>query len=151
MFEIRSPRNFLMEGKLKGGLYVFAPPQFLTNSKLNLIQTIVPTDPKQKTSYLASHPGDYPATSDQPYQTSSNVFQLWHNRLGHPAQPVVKIVMLNCNVPIKNKMHPSFCSACCLGKIYNLSFSSSTNKYPTTLQLIHTDLWVPSSVPSSNS
>lgn len=37
----------------------------------------------------------------------------------------------------------SFCSACCLGKVHNLPFSSTLNEYTAPLELVHTDLWGP--------
>lgn len=37
------------------------------------------------------------------------MFNLWHNRLGHRAQTVVKTIMSSCNVPLVNKMQFTFC------------------------------------------
>lgn len=92
----------------------------------------------------------YSESSNTLDQCQSDPFNVWHNRLGHPSNSVVKSVMTICNVPHANKMNSSFCTSCCLGKIHNLSFPSSENDCKTPLQIVHTDLWGPASTPSIN-
>ena len=83
----------------------------------------------------------------QPFTCS--VFELWHNRLGHPSEKIVKQVMNACNIPRLNKTQSSFCTACCLGKIHRFPFQLSESVYDSPLQLVHTDLWGASPVLSS--
>ena len=43
-----------------------------------------------------------------------------------------------------------FCNACCLGKIHKFLFPISETVYDSPLQLIHSDLWGPAPIVSSN-
>lgn len=82
--------------------------------------------------------------------SKSSLFDLWHKRLGHPFEKVVKCVLSHCNIPNFNKMEPSFCTSCCIGKIHKLSFSLSDTVYTAPLQLIHFDLWGLAHIQASN-
>nr|KYP47921.1 Retrovirus-related Pol polyprotein from transposon TNT 1-94 [Cajanus cajan] len=58
--------------------------------------------------------------------------------------------MSKCNLVVPNNKTFSVCKACCYGKIHRLSFSSSTTTFTAPLQMIYSDLWGPSPIPSSN-
>ena len=79
--------------------------------------------------------------------SSTNVANLWHARLGHPNDHVMKIVLNHCNISHLNKNFTEFCSSCCMGKAHRLPSHNSTSVY-SPLELIFTDLWGPSHVPS---
>lgn len=150
-------RKILMQGRLEGGLYVFDPPSFLhstssnihsrssSRSALSCSSTI-----KEPLSSVDTCSIESLDSTTQSYPTSPSVFSLWHNRLGHPAQAIVRFVMKSCSIPHSNKVDSVFCPACCLGKIHNLPFPSTSTEYSTPLQLVHTDLWGPSPTSSSN-
>ncbi|KAM6582045.1 hypothetical protein CsatB_009047 [Cannabis sativa] len=77
-------------------------------------------------------------------------FNLWHNRLGHPSKQIVQSVMAKCNITPINKNTFDLCTACCLGKHHKLPYSNSDTVYTAPLQLLHTDLWGPAPMVSSN-
>ena len=82
--------------------------------------------------------------------SSDPIFQLWHNKLGHPNAKVIKKVSSLCNIPTINKDLLDFCNACCLGKHHKFLFLNSTIEYTKPLELVHLDLWGPSPVLPSN-
>lgn len=75
-------------------------------------------------------------------KNNTSVYTLWHNRLGHPSEKVVKSVLQRCNIPLPVKMC-SLCSACCLEKMHKFPYFTSSTEYNSPLQLIHSYLWVP--------
>lgn len=74
---------------------------------------------------------------------------LFHQHFGHPSRHVLKCILsslsLNCNVTM-----PDFCDACQYGKMHQLPFYSTGINTKAPLELIHTDLWGPTPLPSSN-
>ena len=58
---------------------------------------------------------------------------MWHCHLGYPSMDVVSSVLKNNQLPIVAIPTFTSCSACCLGKIHKLSFSSSTTVYEKPL------------------
>ncbi|TXG67351.1 hypothetical protein EZV62_008626 [Acer yangbiense] len=73
---------------------------------------------------------------------------LWHAKLGHLSSLVLKKV-LNGMYFICNVSAIDFCESCKLGKLHQWTYPKSTTKTTSPLELIHTDLWGPSPVPSS--
>ena len=59
----------------------------------------------------------------------------------------MKIVLNHCNISHLNKSFIEFCSSYCMGKAHGLPSHNSTSVY-SPLELIFTDLWGPSHVPS---
>ena len=79
---------------------------------------------------------------------STNLFDFWHQRLGHPSIKVVKEVLSLSNVHGVNNIDNFICRACCLGKIHKFPFYSSQIVYDEPLRLIYCDIWGPSPSPS---
>ncbi|KAH9726247.1 retrovirus-related pol polyprotein from transposon RE1 [Citrus sinensis] len=78
-------------------------------------------------------------TSSRNFRT--NEMDLWHLRLGHPNESVLKNTLLSCNQLNFNKnIFPSFCDACQYGKQSKLNFKSIETKTSTALELIHKQL-----------
>lgn len=115
----------LLKGKLKEGLYEFQNPKARCGSNNPAVQNDV---------HLA-------------FSVSDSIKKLWHLRLGHPSERVLNQVLKSCNVKIKEN-EPYFCEPCQYGKNKALPFKLSDSRANTPLQLIHTDLWGPSSVQS---
>ena len=84
-------------------------------------------------------------------QTQKSVsIDIWHQRLGHPSSQVLSQVVSSCNLPIVMKSKLPFCTACKLGKSHALPFPLSDSQCTKPLELIHSDLWGPSPLPSNN-
>nr|KYP31487.1 Retrovirus-related Pol polyprotein from transposon TNT 1-94 [Cajanus cajan] len=114
-------KDIILQGHLKDDLYVF--PQF------------------QKVQTVSAHP----------VQKDSNhsLFQLWHSRLGHPSPRIVKFALKHCNIPSIHFPDSFLCDSCCMGKAHQLPFVQSTTEYKSPIELVFTDIWGPSPVPSS--
>ncbi|KAK9133032.1 hypothetical protein Scep_012560 [Stephania cephalantha] len=120
-----STKELLLEGTLQDGLY-----QFSTSSLL--LPTI-------KSSRHSAH---------TTWSAEKNSTKLWHLRLGHPAKQTLHQIL-------RNSLHVScsddeFCSVCPLGKHHSLPFSTSNSCCKHLLDKIHTDVWGPSPVTSSD-
>lgn len=79
-----------------------------------------------------------------------SVLDDWHRRLGHASFSTVKRVLQDCNIRVSNSAAEfSFCEACQFGKSHALPFKSSTSHSEKPLYLIHTDLWGPAPIAST--
>ncbi|GKB60306.1 retrovirus-related pol polyprotein from transposon TNT 1-94 [Tanacetum coccineum] len=77
----------------------------------------------------------------------TNMFSLWHHRLGH--LPVSKMKNIQCNdVPTVNDSG-STCLTCPMAKLTRLPFSLSDSHSSTAFHLIHMDTWGPYKVPTN--
>lgn len=71
----------------------------------------------------------------------------WHQKLGLPCTSVLSTVIKYLQIPCKlNDL--DFCTACKLGKLHQIHFSSSDSVTTMPFQLVHSDLWGPSPVES---
>ena len=73
----------------------------------------------------------------------SPVKSLWYKRLGHPSVYILNKILHSMS--ISPSSHHMFCDACKLGKLHQESFLSIAVKTNKPLQLIHSDVWGPSS------
>ncbi|CAN1127052.1 Retrovirus-related Pol polyprotein from transposon RE2, partial [Linum perenne] len=73
---------------------------------------------------------------------------VWHQRLGHAHLESVKQVLRRNSLPFSNKRLPAICPDCSLGKMHKLPFPVSTFQASGPLDLICSDVWGPSPVPS---
>ncbi|MDV3193968.1 MAG: DDE-type integrase/transposase/recombinase, partial [Sweet potato little leaf phytoplasma] len=80
----------------------------------------------------------------------SGVKRIWHRRLGHLSDRVLSHVLKFCNEKASINEIPTFCDACQFGKPRSLPFKLSNSHTSAPLELIHCDLWGPSSVSSSS-
>jgi hypothetical protein len=68
---------------------------------------------------------------------------IWHNKLGHPSQPMLQHIFSTFQLPISHsKTIQSICSSCQLGKIKQLAFLDSSRVSHAPLELIHSDVWI---------
>lgn len=78
---------------------------------------------------------------------SSSLLELWHQRLGHPSEKVLKFLpFLRNTSDILNKA----CDVCPRAKQSRNSFSLSDNKASRIFELVHCDLWGPYNTVSSS-
>lgn len=77
----------------------------------------------------------------------NNNHMLWHNRLGHPSLVTLTHVLRSLNVSVGNGP-VEFCESCRMGKMHQKHFPSVTHSTTRVLELVHMDLWGPTSIPS---
>jgi transposase InsO family protein len=86
------------------------------------------------------------------FLSSKNKWQLWHHRLGHPSDRVLvsAVPSLSSCISINNKHVQHHCKHCVIGKMHKLPFAPSQFHSTQPLELIHSDVWGPAPVNSSN-
>ncbi|KAM1079132.1 hypothetical protein ACFX2B_013731 [Malus domestica] len=67
----------------------------------------------------------------------------WHNRLGHPSNSIVSLMLHKSKVAFAKDPNPVLCLRCLEGKFYKLPFALSVNKSVTPFDVVHSDLWGP--------
>ena len=68
----------------------------------------------------------------------------WHERLGHPATPIVCHVLHRHELPVvSNNNAATVCDACQQGKSHQLSFSESNRVVKNPLEIVFSDVWGP--------
>nr|GEW97177.1 cysteine-rich RLK (receptor-like protein kinase) 8 [Tanacetum cinerariifolium] len=77
----------------------------------------------------------------------TNMFSLWHHRLGH--LPVSKMKHIQCNDVSTMNETGSTCLNCPMAKLTRLPFSLSDSHSSTAFHLIHMDTWYPYKVPTN--
>lgn len=75
---------------------------------------------------------------------------LWHRRLGHPLLKTLKVLIRQLNPPTKLNEQLEFCESCQLGKAHALPFLNFVLQASENFELVHTDVWDPASVTSTN-
>ncbi|CAH9143698.1 unnamed protein product, partial [Cuscuta epithymum] len=75
-------------------------------------------------------------------------FELWHRRLGHPSDRVLKLLPHIITSTSKKTLNKT-CEVCPQAKHVRDSFPVSDNKASCILELIHCDLWGPYKTPST--
>ena len=88
-----------------------------------------------------------PAVCAIPGSGVSN-FELWHRRLGHPSDKVVKLLPGVSNSAGKKSLNKA-CEICPQAKQSRNSFPSSDSRASRVFELIHCDLWGPYRTPST--
>lgn len=141
--------DVLLQGYLKDGLYVFPDSQINLhcNNSFSLNKGCTLANSSTTCKLPVSPKLLFPACN-----VSSTIasFDVWHNRLGHPSDKVVSTVLSQCNIKGITKSSTSVCSACCLGKLHKFPLPTSSTVHTFPLQLVYSDLWGPSPIPSSS-
>lgn len=74
---------------------------------------------------------------------------IWHQRLGHPHMDILKLLSKTKAISFNKSSQKTVCDACPVGKSCNLPFLSSESVSTGPLEKIHSDLWGPSPVMST--
>ncbi|KAJ3686759.1 hypothetical protein LUZ61_015923 [Rhynchospora tenuis] len=85
----------------------------------------------------------------QVYNVSRASPALWHARLGHPSSATTSKVLNMFSLPSTAQKLDN-CQHCALAKSHVLPFNLSVSSSTKPLQLIHSDVWGPSPIVSSN-
>ncbi|MFV1056248.1 DDE-type integrase/transposase/recombinase, partial [Klebsiella pneumoniae] len=70
---------------------------------------------------------------------------LWHSRLGHPSTQIINSLMSQLGF---SSIHVNNCDSYSIAKSHKLPFTLSEKRTTAPFQLIHSDLWGPTVVPS---
>nr|KYP60838.1 Retrovirus-related Pol polyprotein from transposon TNT 1-94 [Cajanus cajan] len=105
-------RETVLQGQLRGGLYVFPP--------MHKVQPALAFSAEKS----SSHPR----------------FTLWHPRLGHPSPRILKVALRNSHIPCNNFPDSVLSDSYCMGKAHELPFINSNSEYHTPLQLVFSDV-----------
>jgi hypothetical protein len=97
-------------------------------------------------------PSSSASSSIQAFLSSKNKWQLWHQRLGHPSDRVLisAIPSLSSCISVNNKHVQHHCKHCLIGKMHKLPFVPSQFQSTHPLELVHSDVWGPAPINSSN-
>ncbi|GJX15178.1 putative RNA-directed DNA polymerase [Tanacetum coccineum] len=68
---------------------------------------------------------------------------IWHRRLGHPHQRLLRSMFSNFSLSVTNKSLSSFCNSCPLGKSSKLPLFESGFQSNNILDLVYYDVWGP--------
>lgn len=98
---------------------------------------------------LQPTPKHSPPTRITTLSTTRSPSHLWHAHLGHPSLKILQQVLKN-NDSINKPMAPLHCSSCQLNKSHKLPFSESSVTSNSSLELLYSDVWGPSSITSIN-
>ncbi|KAB2606705.1 hypothetical protein D8674_006422 [Pyrus ussuriensis x Pyrus communis] len=74
---------------------------------------------------------------------------LWHQRMGHPTNEVIAVMLKQSGISVDVDAKNSICTHCVKGKMSRLPFSSRIDKCTSPFEKVHTDIWGPSPVKSS--
>ncbi|KAI5324601.1 hypothetical protein L3X38_033674 [Prunus dulcis] len=119
----------------------------------NKLQWEMAKDKRTKTILLQglSHNGIYPIPCTLPSQSEAMAFlgqnassSLWHRRLGHPTNAVVKLTLKNSQLESLNDDSSMISSSCLHGKMHRLPFTDTHIKTRIPFSRIHSDVWGPS-------
>ncbi|PRQ52801.1 putative RNA-directed DNA polymerase [Rosa chinensis] len=66
---------------------------------------------------------------------------IWHQRLGHPANEIVKLMLQKCKIEQLVDCMKTVCEPCLLGKFHKLHFSASQTRCASPFELVHSDVW----------
>lgn len=75
-------------------------------------------------------------------------FKTWHCKLGHPSIRLVKSILFFNKHPVSQNKNFPLCNSCQQAKSHNLPFYLSSSCSQSHLDLIFSDVWGPSHVPS---
>ena len=132
---------------LKNGLYVFPQDQ------VKFSKSFPTSGTSRHSSDSSSNNSCHSFVQKSAYihdAKPSDVFELWHKRLGHPSAKIVHKVLSFCNIQSINKMSNTVCLACCYGKFHKFPFTPSDTVCTEPLQIVYSDLWCSSSMSSSS-
>ena len=168
----KSQGKILVKGVARDGLYkLLCMPTHLSGNKVTYAVELSSFSKSESISYISnpmsmmcfnSSVGSNESVSTSVAESSeadkassrnfrTNDMDLWHYRLGHPNLSVLRNTLLSCNqLNINKNIFPSFCNACQYGKQAKQSFKSIETKTSTALELIHSDLWGPTPIPSTH-
>ena len=72
--------------------------------------------------------------------STSSLWELWHNRFGHPHAQVLHTLLPSIKIS-PNNCNSTSCTHCLSGNIHKLPFPTSHFIAHSPLELVHSDVW----------
>lgn len=149
----KKSREILLQGNLKEGLYqldiskVSSNRQFAgfsedTNVFLPHLATTPSTINKQSVAPSVGYSLQVNKIESTRCVEDNNtgVGHLWHQRLGHPCNKIVSLVLDRLGIKSKLQNELSFCTACPLGKAKQFPLPTTINKTQVPFELVFSDV-----------
>ena len=112
--------------------------------KVTMEAMVLARGKKTNTLYMISSLRDIIAVAEVGPDAS-----LWHHRLSHMSEKGMKVLLSKGKLPKLKSINFDMCESCILGKQKKVSFlKSGWTPKVRELELVHTNLWGPSSVAS---
>jgi hypothetical protein len=105
--------------------------------------------PSRAGLYLWPSPSSFTSTRTALIGERVSIDQ-WHNRLGHPATPLVRRILSKHRLPVVSNKSALLCPACQQGKLHKLHFGASLSVSKDSLDLLYLDVWGPAPLLFSN-
>jgi hypothetical protein len=120
-------KDILLQGPSEAGLY----PIYLKQLQSNKV--------KSKAAFLSSNQF---LSHFSAFLGVTTPLDVWHSRLGHPAESVVHQLLQKSLLPYSGSVKLNkLCDSCQVSKSKKLSFPTSTRISTHPLELIHSDVW----------
>ena len=132
--------RLLYKGLSENGVYPIYSKNFIKSPSVN------PTASSQTSSFPQFQ------SSSIFHVNRSNKWLLWHHRLGHPSNKVLSTALSSIDVfcPLPSDGIVSHCIHCLNGKMHQFPFPTSDFHASSPLELVHSDVWGPAPVTSTN-
>ena len=152
----KKSREILLQGNPKEGLYQLDISKVSSNRQFASFSE----DTNVFLPHLATTPSTInkqPATPSIGYslqvnkiestrcveESNASVGHLWHQRLGHPCNKSVSLVLDRLGIKSKLQNELSFCTICPLSKAKQLPLPTTINKTQVPFELVFSDVWEP--------
>ena len=139
----------LAQGIARGGLYLL-----LSNNDFVLNSSCLTYAPSSMLSVLNNSAckifdiATNKVCNPQCQMNTTKIANLFHQKFGHPNKHVLKSILSSLSIEYSSISAPDFCDACQYGKVLQMPFYTTRIITKAPLELIHTDLWGPTPLPS---
>lgn len=110
---------------------------------------VVLQGPNKRGLYCLYHSKHYHWYEPSASLGKRKTMDIWHRRLGHPMERIVKSVVSSHFLPVSNKNY-YFCQPCHMTKSHKFPFPSSFTIHEHPLELIVLDIWGPAPLVSNS-
>ena len=137
-------RRLIYKGLSENGVYPIYSKNFIKSPFVNT--SVNPTTSSQTSSFPQFQ------SSSVFHVNRSNKYLLWHHRLGHPSNKVLSTALSSIDAfcPLPSDEILSNYIYCLNGKMHQSPFPTFDFHVSSPLELVHSDVWSPTPVTSTN-